>query len=76
MRCLEELEAVRDNINGHLSTVGQDPNAEDTNHHRGEIRAWVDRVEKYARDMKGKTQDAWLQKVDGWRKALEELTPK
>lgn len=75
-RAVQMAGSLVDNITGHLGTVGQDPNAEDANHHRGEIRGWINRVQKYAEDMKGKTQEAWMKKVAEWSKALEDLTPK
>jgi RHS repeat-associated protein len=75
-RAVQMATSLVDNINGHLETVAQDPNADDADHHRGEIRGWINRVQKYAEDMKGKTQEAWMKKVAEWKKALDDLTPK
>lgn len=75
-RAVEKASELVDNIVGHIGTVRGDPNADDANHHRGEIRGWVDRVEKHARDMKGKTQEEWMRKVDEWRKQLRDITPR
>jgi RHS repeat-associated protein len=74
-RAVEKASELVDNIAGHIATVGNDPNANDANHHRGEIKGWVDRIAKYASDMKGKTQEEWLRKVADWREQLDRLTP-
>ena len=70
-----KVEQLRGNIEGHLGTVGEDPNAQDANHHRGEIRGWISQARDYLKNMKGRTQARYRQQVEAWQKQLDDVTP-
>jgi RHS repeat-associated protein len=70
-----KVEQLRGQIEGHLGTIGQDPNAQDANHHRGEVSGWLSKARDYLKNMKGKTQARYREQIDAWQKQLDATTP-
>ena len=62
-------------IQGHLQKLGRDPNGNDSNHWRGEIRGWLNQVEREIRHMGRRTASEWRQFVNEARQQVDRLSP-
>ena len=70
---VERAEALMPSITGHMDLIRGDPDGQGTPHHAGEVRGWLERIQRLTKQMRGRTQRRWRDVIKTIRDELDEI---
>lgn len=70
-RALERLNGLAARVQEHLEKLSAEPDAWDVSHWKGEIKNWLNQMDKLIPQLGKKTGQLWAEPIAHWRSQAE-----